>query len=268
MEPAAGSSGAAAGAIAAGRLKAAVLPHLPALAHEDCLEVLRQTRPLTVLTAALVICAAPCRLAAQHLEGGLVRRPGSSGALRILSMTLTADCRDWGQATCPCSIAVADKPGWRDLCLISAADAQAGTAFAADGKALFAADRAPAALPPEGSEAATDERLRPLPADASRRSGQDTRMLSPRNSRNRGPSQDSAGSAGPESSSRSQRSSFARERASVEGNRASLEIFQAMAPAPAQVEAVPVSYEDMEIMCDQLGIPKAMRDRCVAAATL
>ena len=52
----------------------------------------------------------------------------------------------------------------------------------------------------------------------------------------------------------------------MDANRASLEMFQAAAPAPAQVEAVPVSYEDMEVMCDQLGIPKAMRDRCVAAA--
>ena len=54
----------------------------------------------------------------------------------------------------------------------------------------------------------------------------------------------------------------------MDGNRASLEIFQAMAPVPAQVEAVPVSYEDMEVMCDQLGIPKAMRDRCVTATAL
>ena len=106
-----------------------------------------------------------------------------------------------------------------------------------------------------------------MPADASRRSSQDPRTLSPHNSRIRA-SQESAGSADPESSSRSQRSSFARERASMDANRASLEMFQAVAPAPAQVEAVPVSYEDMEVMCDQLGIPKAMRDRCVAVAAL
>ena len=268
MEPAAGSSGAAAGAIAAGRLQAAVLSHIHVLVHEDCMEL--QAAPDKATDCAHSSLGRLCSVLSSSCSAswwGLVRWPGCPGAPSILSTALATDCRGSGQAVCTWSVAVADKPCCMRLCH-SAADAQAATAFAADGKALIWANGAPAALPSEGSKVAPDEQPRPLPADASRRSGQGPRTLSPHNSRNRGPSQESAGSAGPESSSRSQRSSFARERASVDGNRASLEMFQAMAPPPAQVEAVPVSYEDMELMCDQLGIPKAMRDRCVAAAAL
>ncbi len=57
----------------------------------------------------------------------------------------------------------------------------------------------------------------------------------------------------------SQRSSFAMERASIDANRSSLEMFASLPPQ----QAVPVEtgHQNLEAMCCQMGIPKAMCDR-------
>ena len=69
-------------------------------------------------------------------------------------------------------------------------------------------------------------------------------------------SQDSMSSAG--TNTHSQRSSFAMERASLDANRSSLELF-----ASLQTQSfVPVeSNQNLEEMCSQMGIPQQMCDK-------
>ena len=59
----------------------------------------------------------------------------------------------------------------------------------------------------------------------------------------------------------SQRSSFAMERASLEANRSSLEIFANL--QPRQSPSMEAGFQNLEAMCTQMGIPKTMCDRCL-----
>lgn len=60
----------------------------------------------------------------------------------------------------------------------------------------------------------------------------------------------------------SQRSSFAMERASLDAKHSSLEMFT-HAP-PQQGSSVEAGYQNLEAACRQMGIPKAMCDRCLS----
>ena len=57
----------------------------------------------------------------------------------------------------------------------------------------------------------------------------------------------------------SQRSSFAMERASLDANRSSLEMFASM--PPQQRASVEAGYQNLEAACRQMGIPKSMCKR-------
>lgn len=63
----------------------------------------------------------------------------------------------------------------------------------------------------------------------------------------------------------SQRSSFAMERASLDANRSSLEMFTNM--PPQQNASVEAGYQNLEAACCQMGIPESMCKRYLPTGT-